>query len=48
MRSRGVGRDGYRGAEVVVAGAEAPVRQARRVGDDVHANRETALHTAEV
>lgn len=48
VRSRGVGRGGHGGTEVVVAGAEALVRQARSIGNDVHANRETALHAAEV
>jgi hypothetical protein len=43
----GVGGGGHGGPEVVVAGAEAPVRQLGGVGDDVHAHREAALHTAE-
>jgi len=47
MRGRGVGRDGNGGSEVVVAGAEALVRQTRGVCNDVHSHCETALHATQ-
>jgi hypothetical protein len=47
VRGGGVGGGRHGGPEVVVAGAEAPMRQHRGIGDDMYAHCETPFHAAE-